>query len=264
MFRRIRGILRGENPNYRTSQQASSAGPDVYPGDAGFTAVLQQIYHGSDNKSGVSHDKINLAWQRNPSTANGLYTRAQIVSCLLSRYTSVCPGGTSCKAFLGNANITQADCVAALTYPSGYPNASGWQAWAGLHDGCWYPDYGKSAADDARWHAPIKQGAHAPAGTPYDHQPVDFIKHGGGIGRHGWNQSHPDVAYVWGWDPKENGKDGGLIGAHLGFQFKSGGADAIIWFTGKEAFLEAVREVSGVRRRISVGLAGVGQWTIKP
>jgi hypothetical protein len=266
MFSRIRRLLglkkpvRVKNPQYQQRGQALGSGPDKYPGDEDFTEILQHIYHGPLGMAGVSHDKISLEFKANSLSNNGLWTRSEIVAELLQRYAGVSAAGATCKAFLGNANITQADCVNALTYPKGYQSAAGWQAWAGLHDGCWYQDGEPGLPDDARWRAPYKE----PANSLYDHQPVDFLKQGGGIARHGWNQSHPAVAYVWGWDPKDNGQEDGLIGAHLGFQFQSGGAEAIIWFTTKEAFLEAVRTVSGVRRRISVGLYGVGQWTIKP
>jgi hypothetical protein len=270
MFRWLRKFRRAKEADVRQRQQALSGTPDNYPGDAAFTALLQRIYHGppgpggTPGTGGVSHDKIDLAWDRKPGAGNGQWTRTEIVQALLARYASRPSGGTTCKAFLGNANITLADCLKALTYPAGYPGPSGWQKWAGSHDGCWYQDNSAGVPDDARWHAPTKKGAHAPAGTAYDFQPVDFLRQGGGIARHGWNQSHPDVAYVWGWDPKDIGAEHGEIGAHLGFQFSSGGADGIIWFTPKEVFLEAVSTVNGVRRRISVGLRGVGQWTIQP
>jgi len=50
--------------------------------------------------------------------------------------------------------------------------------------------------------------------------------------------------------------------AHLGFRHKEDGAEAIFWFTTREVFLEAIKTVDGVRRRISVGIWGRGLWTV--
>ncbi|MFU7528112.1 hypothetical protein [Qipengyuania sp. ASV99] len=266
MFAWARAIIGWLKRIFPQANPAPPSGPDNYPGDDANTELLQDIYHGPKpaRNGGVSGDKIDLAWDRKPGPGGGLWTRAEIVAALLDRYAKKPTVAGSCKVWLWNTNLTPASCLAALTTPKGYADASGWQAWAGLHQGSWYQDQAAPSPDNARWHAPRQTGAHLPAGTPYDFQLVDFHAPSGGVTRRGWNQSHKDVGYVWGWDPKDNGQTNGEIGAHLGFPFSEDGADAIIWFTKREVFLEAVKTVDGVRRRISVGLRGVGQWTITP
>ena len=61
--------------------------------------------------------------------------------------------------------------------------------------------------DEARWSAPRRErtnveGDHDRAGQPhrYDLQQVHWS--GRSAGRFGWNQSHPDVLYLWVWIPK--------------------------------------------------------------
>jgi len=76
--------------------------------------------------------------------------------------------------------------------------------------------------------------------------------------------SHPDVAYVWGWDAKNNGNQGGETGTHVGWAFDKSEAKCIVWATPEEAFLECVRPTNscGGKKRVSTGFFGMGQWTI--
>lgn len=251
------------------------SGPDNYPGDAAFTDLLQKIYHGANGQGGISNDKIKLKAHTNPNRADGTWTRTEIVTLLLDRYDDIIAGSPrpdSCKSWLFNTNFTVAACVASLTNPSAYDDASGWRNWAGSHSGTWYSDGQGGAAgptfkDDAKWNPPRDEGRHPPgsvppAGSPYDFQPVDFKDAAGNVVRRGWNQSHKDVEYLWSWDPKDEGQQNGEIGAHLGFRHVEDGAEAIFWFTCREVFFEAIKEVDGVKHRISVGIWGRGLWTV--
>ena len=86
------------------------------------------------------------------------------------------------------------------------------------------------------------------------------------------------MPYLWGWDPKENGNEKGMIGAHLGFPFGVGSCRFIVWITPKTAFFEAINTGGQVTRTVkdqqvqgfpkaSTELsgsngAGFGQWIV--
>ncbi len=148
-----------------------------------------------------------------------------------------------------------------------------WDTWAGTHWGIWMSDwYGKVYLDTASWQYPIQVPTDDPddlldstTGKPrvYDHQHVTWLertpfeaveKDAAGkvirtnIANEGWNSSHPDVSYVWGWDPKDWGeakkiKYPGTWGVHVGFPFLFKQPDDIrfiLWLTPSEVFLESV------------------------
>jgi hypothetical protein len=181
----------------------------------------------------------------------------------------------------------------ALTSPQGFPSYQdpavnplgfrndSWDTWAGTHWGLWLADNGQDYLDTAVWEETTPLPTADPAdlldsttGKPrvYDHQHVTWLERKtfeaielAGDGKqiinhaeHGWNNSHPDVAYLWGWDPKELWewdnkkrllvpvwiKYPGTWGVHVGFPFLVEEAEDdirfILWLTPTEVFLETV------------------------
>lgn len=244
---------------------------DIYPGDADYTAIVQEIYKGADGRGGVTGDAIAF-----PKRGDGrTWTRPEVVDQLLARLHETRTLGsrrTSCHAFLGSPAITRDGILHSLYFHTGHPTARGWNDWRGLHDGAWHVDDGRTIPDAAVWHDARDEGRHAPSGSPYHLQPVSFLEAPGSreVERDGWNQSHPDVQYLWGWDPKSEPAPSrrGTLGAHLGFRHEQGGVDWIVWFTNTECFLEGIATVGTERRRVSVGFGqrpgfdGRGLWTV--
>ena len=169
-------------------------------------------------------------------------------------------------AFLDMPAIAPKKIEKALENPQGYASPAGWQCWAGHHDGSWYGPHGDRFPDEADWMPPEKEPAKRGPKRPYDFQRVHFT---GPDERWGWNQSHPDVPYVWGWDPKP-GLDIACFAPHIGFVFDCADAKAIIWITPAEAFLEVIRPAkprtdgdTTPRKRTSCSTkGGIGQWTV--
>lgn len=250
---------------------------DQYPSDTDYTDIIQSIYQGGLDKpggknrppsSGVAHDQVTL--EEKPQ----IYTRAEIVTILLDRYAAdltLMDGSViNCKTFLWNTEFSSSACLTSLYDTDGYDAQADWDKWAGLHQGHWYRDRGDEFEDAAFWARSRLEGQHN-GGTPYKFQDATFLDSANAVKRRGWNQSHEDVKYVWGWDPKDSGDEQGWIGAHLGFRHDEKGANCLFWFTPYEVFFEAVRTFGGLTRRISVGYgppddqyAGRGQWVIDP
>lgn len=229
---------------------------DVYPGDTAYSKIVQDVYHS------VSSDRIRMDWKTN------IRTRPQLCQELVKRHNNTAPvGGKTNASFLG-VEITVNDCLNALYYSKGYKNASGWQAWAGQHQGTWFNQDGQSFHDAATWESSVRKRTQPQDNDldssrrprVYDFQKVVFHdEKRPESAKYGWNQSHPEVAYVWGWDPKDGTNDNGKTGTHVGFTFLQDKASCIVWVTPKESFLECV---SG-QRRTSTGFWGVGQWSVK-
>jgi hypothetical protein len=214
----------------------------------------------------------------------------------------------------------------ALTIPQGFPSfedptlnplgfrQDSWATWAGEHWGYWFTDYYQDYVDVAEWKTPVPEPTTDPEDDPdrvYDHQHVTWLERPESVNatfdgvthyfRHGWNSSHWEVPYIWGWDPKEFDEARvtrpGHWGVHLGYPFRSDGRHDIrfiLWLTPREVFLEAVNltwrdtlkvdpaaaaqagKVEGFSRTIEPGftaaaygfpksstaLNGRGQWTI--
>lgn len=235
-----------------------SAFADVYPGDTTFTNIVQNVYHA------VSADNISYK-------NNTIRTRDELCSNLVNRHNNHISklASQSNASFIG-VTLTQLDCLNALWYSDGYNGSSGWQAWAGNLTGTWYSDEfldnngnitqaANTFNDSADWLSPVKESGSD--GRTYDLQSVIFTERTGNA-RYGWNMSHADVAYVWGWDGKNNQNQGGQVGTHVGWTFEKSGAQCIIWATPEEAFLECVKPKCAGKQRISTGFYGMGQWTI--
>jgi hypothetical protein len=232
---------------------------DSYPGDSAYTRIVQDLF------DRVRGDRISMRYRN----AGASISRADLCSLLVGRHNDQKNRGQSQTnaEYLG-LSLAPGDCLAALETPRGYPGPAGWMDWAGLHQGTWFsPD--QQFTDNARWEAPRREATRSPSsdqgrdGRPrvYDLQPVEFLNRAGAA-RHGWNQSHPEVPYVWGWDPKEGPDGRGQNGTHLGLPFRKGEASGIIWFTPNEVFLECIGPAGGGRRRTSTGLFGFGQWAV--
>jgi hypothetical protein len=235
---------------------------DIYPGDTAYNAIVQNIYHG------VSADNINLVYDQS------IHTRTQLCVKLTDQHNNGTPGvATQTNAALINQTITVADCLNALWFSQGYNSSTGLAAWKGNLSGSWYADNGATFNDPAIWKAPISVQTGDPQndldnnGNPrvYVFQQVVFSARTGAA-KYGWNQSHHEVAYIWGWDGKDNNSEpvNGDVGTHVGWTFNQGTAKCIIWVTKKEAFLECVKTVGAVKKRTSAGFFGIGQWTIAP
>ena len=243
------------------SPMASMA--DIYPGDAAYSAIVQDIY------LGVSADNIDMQYD------NSIVTRTDLCTILTNQHNNGTPGAASqTNASLINQTISLSDCLNALWYSQGYNSSAGLAAWKGDLSGTWYAENGATFNDPAIWKAPT----FVPTGDPlndldnngdprvYVFQQVIFSARTGAA-KYGWNQSHHEVAYIWGWDAKDNSPDpinNGDTGAHVGWTFNKGTAKCIIWATKKEAFLECVKTVGGTKKRTSAGFFGIGQWTIAP
>lgn len=238
------------------------AGPlsaDRYPGDTTYTSIVQEIYHG------VSSDNIILSFNL---TIND---RKQLCETLVEQHNNGLPGSASetNSAYI-NEVISLNSCLNALWYSSGYNDSSGLDAWTGELTGTWYNNNDQSFTDPATWEKPIGVSTNDPQndlsnGVPrvYNFQKVIF----GGSDRtdyakYGWNQSHPDIAYIWGWDPKDNDDQHGMRGTHVGWTFSQGQTKCIIWVTKEESFLECIKPMAIGKRRTSAGLNGIGQWDI--
>lgn len=180
---------------------------------------------------------------------------------------------TSLKSALEKPNgfPSSLDPARGLINPRGFRDDS-WDTWAGVHWGVWMSDYGKTYLDTANWESPVLIDADpedtsidSTTGKPrrYDHQHVTWLERpkydavekdsGGTVIRtnhseHGWNNSHPDVPYIWGWDPKDWNpakkiKYPGTWGVHLGYPFLFTAPEDIrfiLWLTPTEVFLECV------------------------
>lgn len=245
---------------------------DTYPGDTTFTDKVQQLFRSA------AADRIHLPW-----AGNRTLTRLKLCEALVQRhYVNVSPGmGETNANFLGCPDVTQPAllnaCIVALNTPQGFKSPEGWDVWRGQHRGTWFDDKGKRFDDQAEWDSPRKEPSRLPgdvdsSGDPrkYDFQDVRWP---GPPPRNGWNQSHPDVPYVWGWDPKSGHDENGDIGTHLGFIFKLPPCEFIIWLTPKEAFLEGINTDAEVARAVngrtvrgypktSTGFNGRGQWAV--
>jgi len=226
--------------------QASYA--DIYPGDTAYSQIVQRVYHE------VSSDNINMLYKTN------IVSRNQLCSELVNRHNNhKAPGASQTNAGFIGVTLTQLDCLNALWYSDGYDSSAGWTAWAGNLVGTWFNDDNQQFTDPANWNSPVKENGND--GRVYDLQNVLFSARSGNA-RYGWNMSHPDVAYVWGWDAKDNNNQHGERGTHVGWTFEKSGAQCIIWATPEEAFLECVKPKCSGKQRVSTGFFGMGQWTI--
>ncbi len=243
-------------------------GPDMYPGDTAFTRILLRLRRSVDN------DDMDFSWG-----ALRDQSKDSLCQLLVNRHKARLGQEQSNDEWLGCVpRLTKECCVDALTNPRGYDSPDDWNVWRGKHKGDFFTA-NQTIKDDAEWSpsqkAPTKvTGDNDSQGNPreYDHQPVEWP------GRHGWNQSHPEIENVWGWDPKDNGNQKGEIGAHLGFTFTKGNCKYIIWITPKEAFLEGIRKDREMTKtiprpnggsesvtgypRTATGLTGVGRWVV--
>ena len=194
-------------------------------------------------------------------------TRGQLARKLADCHNKTRNGASRTNAdFLDMPAIDPKKIEKALENPHGYASPKGWQCWTGHHSGTWYDPDGRKFPDGADWLPPEKERSKRGPKRVYDLQRVHFT---GANDHWGWNQSHPDVPYVWGWDPKP-GLDLACFAPHIGFTFTCGDAKAIVWITPAEAFLEMVRPGkpkaqgdAAPRKRTSCSTkGGIGQWTV--
>lgn len=223
-----------------------------YIGDKELTDAVQKIW------GQVTGNKIGFDGRE------GTLSRDALCRQLAERHNSGLGFGQSrtSAAFLGQT-ISARECAAALHTPRGYPTLDGWTAWAGKHQGHWFGQ-DKNGTDSARWHRPrLERSHHGPART-YNLQPVEFLHENGALKHRALNQSHRDVNYIWGYDPKDKKGDEelGKWAPHIGFTFDKETTRCIVWLTPSEAFLECIRLHGGQRLRTSVGFWGYGQWTV--
>jgi len=233
---------------------------DNYPGDAAYSNLVQTVY------GGVTSDSISMALHNGGATQS----RTAVAQILVDRHNNRQNSGQAQTNadFLGTSFTVQ-EVVDALTFTKGYPSSVGWAQWAGNHSGTWF-DENQQFTDNARWLSPVVEPTNDPqfdrdnAGQPrrYDFQKAEFLNSAGQVKRTGWNQSHHEVQYLWGWDPKEQGNENGRIGTHVGLPFTKQNTSVIVWFTPQEVFLECIVTSDAMRKRTSTGLKGFGQWTV--
>lgn len=232
---------------------------DQYPGDGAYTRIVQRL------QRDIQADRIRLPW-----VDGRVRTRMDVCDNLVDRHFDGGVGNPvrSNAQFLECEGLTRdalkQACKGALAAGAGFALGDSWRRWSGSHAGRWQQDGQAAGQDNATWDAPVKERSRVPGDTnpdgslrEYDFQRVRWDN------RSGWNQSHPDVPYVWGWDPKNNGNENGEIGTHIGFPFAVSDCEFIVWFTPKEAFLEGIRPGSPDRPKTSVGYKGRGQWNIR-
>lgn len=236
----------------------SNSGGDVYPGDAKYTQIILKIRQ-MVLSNGIDYSQH---WKQG---VRGRYSRKSLVDLLSTRFDEVKGAGekgASNAGYLGKA-IDKDACEKALNGTLG--GFDGWAPWAGTHKGSWFDDAGKTFKDNAIWASPHSEPSKVKDDDrTYQVQPVTWPHRPKMSSRHGWNQSHAQVPYVWGWDPKEGGHtpgQEGTIGAVCGFPFKTEGVFWILWVTLSEAFLEGIT-TTNPRRKISTGMSGIGQWVV--
>ncbi|NND81861.1 MAG: hypothetical protein HKN50_05460 [Gammaproteobacteria bacterium] len=248
---------------------------DEYPGDERYTEKVQGLLRD------VRNDAMDFPWHNDRKNV----TKREVARELAERhFTGLNPDMQQTNArWLRCPNLTKAALEAAIldamTNPRGFPSADGWRDWRGHHKGTWY-DTNQKFWDEAKWNAPTREptqvaGDNDAAGNPriYDHQKVHWP--GRKVGRYGWNQSHPEVNYIWGWDPKESGNENGCIGTHVGFPFARGDCKFIVWITPKAIFLEGINtgqrrtetlngnQVRGYPKTSTALAGGRGQWLVE-
>ncbi|HSG90277.1 MAG TPA: hypothetical protein VLA56_13775 [Pseudomonadales bacterium] len=243
---------------------------DAYPGDGPYRHTLEAM------AAEVRADRITL----DAVDGGRPMTRDALCAALVRRHFHGAgpPPGATQAAFLACPDLDErtllAACEDALANPRGHAGPEGWRNWAGRHRGTWQNDGppagdGRRFDDRADWDPPRKEttrvaGDTDTSGQPrqYDFQEVHWPRRR--VGRHGWNQSHPDVPWVWGWDPKDQGDANGDIGTHLGTTFSRGDCHFILWLTPREAFLEGIdRGVGPPHPKTSTGFFGRGQWRVR-
>lgn len=263
-----------------TGRSAGEENADVYPGHSAFLALLEQL------ASGVRGNAIGA----------DLLSRAALAQRLAGQFFGASTAAHSNAEWMtvpgralgfDEAAVAMA-AEAALVTPVGFADGSRWAVWAGTHVGTFYVSKA-SFLDVAVWQTARTEPTQIPAdvnATPPDQgqprqyalQPVSWWnldKSPARLKRTGWNQSHREVPYIWGWDPKDRGDRKGKIGAHLGYPFTLGSCEWIIWVCFGEVFLECVqvsatrtatingRSVTGRPKTSTRDLPGWGQWLIE-
>ncbi len=248
---------------------------DEYPGDAAYTALIQAL------RQQVHSDAMDFPWAGRQGVSREALCRGFVDRHHTAKNPEMTQPNTAWVGYDERTPLEDA-CLSALTETTGYPGPEGWAAWQGTHQGTWYASDAQFQ-DTAQWGMPERipskvDGDFGQEGDlrTYTLQRVHWP--GRTVGRDGWNQSHPEVPYVWGWDPKENGNENGRIGAHLGFSFTAGPLHGLLWITPKTAYFEVVNTQTLVTRMVngravrgfakaSTELAGphgggLGQWMI--
>lgn len=239
--------------------------PDNY---ADYWTIVQTIH------SGVSSDAITLRKRKDKSKTGKhvTYTRDQLATKLAKSHGASRTMTRSNEAFSGTA-ITQGEINSAMSNPSSYGSTEDWMAWAGVHEGRWYDTYKKNVyEDDATWYRPDTESS-SKYNSDTLHQAVQFREDETFL-REGWNESNPDAAFVWGWDPKDwdptdHGYGKGYVGTHVGYPFSKGDASCIVWITPQVAFLEVIKPHADLPRRLRTSVTpkswdwGYGQWSVK-
>jgi hypothetical protein len=273
----------GPQPVTLSGNQVVTSKTDLYPRHAGFLYYVGEIQKNIRTDRIVAPDPANTS---SKDYKRSRFSALRIAEILVGNFFDIkgVPSGLSSSQWVdpaGTLGRTQLRdlFLDAVTNPNGFPAASepqtnprGFRAdsfdnWAGTHWGYFWSKYSfKPYLDTARWEAvrevPTELKGRDPDSVTrrdrvYDHQPVTWLereafqvttKHDGRthFSRHGWNQSHRDVPYIWGWDPKffraRTISKPGSVGVTLGFPFLSpdGAIHFIAWFTPEEVFLEAV------------------------
>ncbi len=219
-------------------------GPDNYPGDGPYGTIIQAML--AELKAGT----IAFGWAAGHLKRN----ITSLCTTLVNRHFATIRDKNKQKPFPTHAawlgvNATSkamvlSECIKAVNRHTGLGNDGPWSHWKGTHWGHWYGyQQGgtfKESVDKAIWQPPRdEKSKHGPQRT-YKLQPVFWPKQSGHPSKWGWNQSHRDVRYVWGWDPKNSGQQNGLYGSHVGFPFRVGKVHYILWVTPKIAFLEGI------------------------
>jgi len=249
------------------------AASDRYPGDTAYTEKVQNLLQR------IRDDKMDFPWHRQYGVS-----KRQLCSQLVDRHFQARNRGMSQTNadWLMSEDITQPlleeACLKTLANPAGFASSDGFNAWKGTHRGTWY-EPNQSFWDEAVWSDPTREPCKLAGKQGNDGQPLICVTQkvnwpNRKVGRFGWHQSHPQINYLWGWDPKDIGNENGDIGMHIGFPFEFGSCSFIIWITPKVAFLEGVNtgktvtitlkgtEVTGYPKTSAALTGGCGQWLV--
>lgn len=228
--------------------------------DNSYYKQVRKIYQGGKSgNGGIINDKIKMSRYN----SNRKTSREEILDHMLERHNHYIAEGAlagphilPCAQFLGAPPLDRDRILDKLFDHTGHASLNNWNHWRGKHTGRWIHNHGGEFTDNANWGEAYHYEEHAD-GTPYNYQQVVFLNSDGTVKRRGWNQSHPHVDYLWGYDPKPGAE-------HVGIKFRQGGQRGIFWFTRRECYLEIIYNDRGTIKRTSTGLDGVGQWLVDP
>jgi hypothetical protein len=207
--------------------------PAQYPGWTEFSGQLKKLV------DGVKNDEIPID---NPALKPPPKITKESLARKLVKLARAITADEKCQCEVPKQKVL----IEALTKPSG--RDYDWSGWSAHWKGKWWRPEGDPLDADTDWEAPetkekkaddAEGQAGVPSGKEAKKQDAIFRKSGTTeVERRGWNISNAED-YVWGWDPKEYGREWEKA-VHVGYPFKNGECQCIIWICSVDAYLECV------------------------